>query len=447
MKDILKTIIREFHTEDLPSLIKRDLSFPLDSGKIITLVGPRRAGKTYLFYQHIRELLVKGVPKEKILYLNFEDERLDLTPQTLDLILQAYRELYPELDLRECYFFFDEVQNAEGWERFTRRLYDRISRNIFLTGSNSKLLSQEIATSLRGRILKYEVFPLNFKEFLRFKNFDFDLERDFYSPRKKAQLIHHFEEYLSFGGFPEVVFLPRELKLKTLQEYFEVMLYRDLVERYQIKDTLVLKYFLKRLVENTGKILSVHKIYNELKSQGIRVGKDTLYRYLEYAENVYFVRLLRKHYRSLVKSELAEKKVYLIDPGLLRSIRFLGDREKGILLENTIFKELLISGADVVYFKGKRECDFIVNGKLAVQVSYDLSDEDTLKREIEGLKEACKYFGLKEGVIVTFGQEKLLERDLPIQISIIPAYIFIQIYLIFSSIIFLFQFLLSNFTK
>ncbi len=425
MKDILKTIIREFHTEDLPPLIKRDLTFPLDSGKIITLVGPRRAGKTYLFYQHIRGLLEKEVLKEKILYLNFEDERLDLTPQTLDLILQAYRELYPELDLRECYFFFDEVQNAEGWERFTRRLYDRISRNIFLTGSNSKLLSQEIATSLRGRTLKYEVFPLNFKEFLRFKGFDFDPKRDFYSPRKKAHLIRHFEEYVFFGGFPEVIFLPRELKLKTLQEYFEVMLYRDLAERYQIKDTLVLKYFLKRLVENTGKILSVHKIYNELKSQGIRVGKDTLYRYLEYAESIYFVRLLKKHYRSLVKSELAEKKVYLIDPGLLRSIRFLGDREKGVLLENTIFKEFLISGADVVYFKGKRECDFIVNEKVAVQVSYDLSDEDTLKREIEGLKEACKYFGLRKGVIITFDQKYKIDIEGNFNIYSMPAYEFI----------------------
>ncbi len=425
MKEILKIIIREFHTEVLPSLITRDLSFPLDSEKIITLVGPRRAGKTYLFYQHIRKLLEKGIPKEKIFYLNFEDERLDLIPQTLDLILQAYRELYPELDLRECYFFFDEVQNAEGWERFARRLYDRISRNIFLTGSNSKLLSQEIATSLRGRTLKYEVFPLNFKEFLRFKNFDFDPEKDFYSPKKKAQLVHYFEEYLSFGGFPEVVFLPRELKLKTLQEYFEVMLYRDLAERYQIKDTLVLKYFLKRLVENTGKILSVHKIYNELKSQGIRVGKDTLYRYLEYAENIYFVRLLRKHYRSLVKSELAEKKVYLIDPGLLRSIRFLGDREKGILLENTVFKELLVSGAKVVYFKEKKECDFIVNEELAVQVSYDLSDEDTLKREIEGLKGACKYFGLKKGIIVTFDEKYKIDIGNNFNTFSIPAYEFI----------------------
>jgi len=421
MKDLIKTVIREFHTEELPALVERDLKLPLESGKIVSLVGPRRAGKTYLFYQHIGELLRRGVPKEKILYLNFEDERLDLTPQNLDLILQAYRELYPELELKRCYFFFDEVQNAEGWERFVRRLYDRISRNIFITGSNSKLLSQEIATSLRGRTLRYEVFTLGFREFLRFKGFDFDVKRDLYTPKKKAQLIRYFEEYILWGGFPEVVFLPKELKLKTLQEYFEVMLYRDIVERYQIRDTIVLKYFLKRLVENAGKILSVHKIYNELRSQGIKIGKDTLYKYLEYAENAYFVKLLKKHYRSIVKSELAEKKIYLIDPGFIRSIRFFRDEGKGTMLENTIFKELLLSGKEVVYFKGNKECDFVVNGKLALQVSYELRDERTLKREVEGLKEACRYFGLSEGVIVTFDEKREIKAG-GFKVRVVPAY-------------------------
>jgi predicted AAA+ superfamily ATPase len=399
VKEALKTIIREFHTGDLPRLITRDLTFPLDSGKIITLIGPRRSGKTYLFYQHILSLLEKGLKKEKILYLNFEDERLDLSPQTLDFILQAYRELYPEFDLSKCYFFFDEVQNAEGWEKFVRRVYDTISKNLFLTGSNSKFLSQEIATSLRGRTVKYEIFPLSFREFLRFKDFEFDIEKDFYSLQKRAQLIYFFSEYLTFGGFPEISFLEKDLKIKTLQEYFEVMLYRDVVERYQIKDALILKYFLKRVAENTGKFLSVHKIYNELRSHGIKVGKDTLYKYLEYAENVYLVRLLKKHYKSLVKSELAEKKVYLIDTGLLRSIRTLGEKERGILLENVIFKELFLFTSDIVCFKEKKECDFIINEEVAIQVSYDISNEETLKREIDGLKEACKYFSLKKAKI------------------------------------------------
>ncbi|HFC96828.1 MAG TPA: ATP-binding protein [Thermosulfurimonas dismutans] len=424
MKEILKTIIREFHLEELPSFVPRDLRLPLSSGKIITLIGPRRAGKTYLFYQHLSELLRKGVPKERILYLNFEDERLDFTPQTLDLILQAYRELYPEIELREVYFFFDEIQNAPEWERFVRRIYDRYSRNIFLTGSNSKLLSQEIATSLRGRTLKYEIYPLSFREFLRFKEFDFDPRRDFYHPQKRARLLSFFEEYLLFGGFPEIVFLPRELKFKTLQEYFEVMLYRDLAERYQIRDTLVLKYFLKRLIENTAKPLSVHKIYNELRSQGLKVGKDTLYRYLEYAETVFLVKLLRKHYRSVVKTELGERKIYPVDQGWIKALRYLGAEERGVLLETVVFKELFVLGEEIFYYSGRGECDFILNGKTALQVCYDFSKEETLKREVRGLKKACEYFGFREGFILTFDQEDTLTIN-SLKIRILPVYKFL----------------------
>ena len=424
MKEILKTVIREFHLEGLPSFVPRDLKLPLSSKKIITLIGPRRAGKTFLFYQHLAELLQKGIPKEKILYLNFEDERLDFTPQTLDLILQAYRELYPEIQLREIYIFFDEIQNAPAWERFVRRIYDRYTQNIFLTGSNSKLLSQEITTSLRGRTLKYEIYPLSFREFLRFKEFDFDPRLDFYHPQKRAQLLHLFEEYLLFGGFPEIVFLPRELKIKTLQEYFEVMLYRDLAERYQIRDALVLKYFLKRLIENTGKPLSVHKIYNELRSQGLRVGKDTLYRYLEYAETVFLIKLLKKHYRSLVKTELRERKVYPVDSGWIKALRYLGTEERGILLETVVFRALFPSENEVVYYSGRGECDFILKGKMAIQVSYDLSKEETLKRELRGLKEACKYFGFQEGFILTFDQEDSLQVN-SLKVQIIPAYKFL----------------------
>lgn len=425
MKDVLKSIIYEFHTGKLPDLVERNLNLPLNSGKIISVVGPRRAGKTYLLFQHIKELIKKGISQQQILYLNFEDERIDLKVDSLDLILQAYRELYPELDLAKCYFFFDEVQNVEGWERFVRRVYDGISRNIFITGSNSKLLSQEIATALRGRTLQYELLPLNFKEFLKFRKFQFDPERDFYSLSKKAKVMQLFQEYLDFGGFPEVVFLEKELRIKTLQEYFEVMLYRDIAERYQIRDTLVLKYFLKRLAENSGKFLSVHKIYNELKSQGIRVGKDTLYAYLGFAENAYFVKLLRKHHRSLIKSELAEKKVYVIDTGLLGGIRFFQREGKGTLLENVVFLELLRSGQDLFCFKEQKECDFILDRSMAIQVCFSLSSEEALKRELAGLKEACRFLGLKEGYIFSYDEKREFNLDENVTVRVIPACEFI----------------------
>ncbi len=421
MKEILKILIREFHTGRIPKPLKRETALPLESGKIITVTGPRRAGKTYLLFQHILELIKKETPIENILYINFEDERLDLKLKTLDLMLQSYRELYPDVSLDKCYFFFDEIQNIDGWERFVRRIYDSVSKNIFITGSNSRLLGEEIASSLRGRTIRFEVFPLNFKEFIKFKNFNFDIERDFYSPDKKAKLIKIFNEYMIFGGFPEVVFLEESLKIKTLQEYFEVMLYRDIAERYQIKDTLLLKFFLKRLTENVSRFFSVNKIYNELKSQGFKTGKDMLYKYLDFAETSYMVKLLKKHHKSVTKAELGEKKIYLIDTGLLNSIKFFEKKDYGVLLENLVFREIFSTTKNVVSFKEKKECDFLIDSRIAIQVCFDITEPITLKREISGLKEACKYFNLKKGYIITFDNKGTLNEN-GIDIFMLPAY-------------------------
>ena len=164
MKEILKTIIRDFHTSDLPGFFDRAIDFSLDSNKIITLVGARRTGKTYCFYQIMKQLS-EFVPKQNMIYINFEDERLDLKASDLGLIIDSYYELYPE-QRGELYFFFDEIQNVEGWEKFVRRIYDSVSKKIFITGSSSKLLSKEIASSLRGRSLSFEIFPFSFKEYL-----------------------------------------------------------------------------------------------------------------------------------------------------------------------------------------------------------------------------------------------------------------------------------------
>ncbi len=424
-KDILKSIIVEFHSWRLPLVLNREIELPLQSNKIISVVGPRRAGKTYLLFKTIENLLKSGIDKRKCLYFNFEDERIDLRKEDLDIILQAYRELYPEIDLEETYFFFDEVQNIEGWEKFIRRIYDSITKNIFITGSNSKLLGDEIATSLRGRTLKYEVYPLTFKEFISFKDFEFNLSTDFYNSQKKAILINLFVEFLQYGGFPEITLMEEELKIRSLQEYFNVMIYRDIVERYNIKDPFVLKYFIKRLAENVTNAFSVNKIYNELKSQGIKIGKNTLYDYLEYMETCYLIKLVRKHYSSVLKSELGEKKVYFIDNGLLKAIKALDRSDFGALLENLILRELISRQyKKITFFKAQKECDFVIDNKVAIQVCYDFINRETRKREIEGLIECCKYFDLKQGLIITLDDEEnfFIEN---ISIQVLPGYKFL----------------------
>lgn len=424
-KEILKEIIKDFQSGVLPDSKSRDLSIPIDSGKVITLSGVRRSGKTYLLYETIKSLSHNKISIEQVLYINFEDERLALKQDELDLILQAYRELYPDNHLSECYFFFDEIQNVTGWERFIRRVYDTITTNIFVTGSNSRLLSSEIATSLRGRTITYEVFPLSYKEYLRFHG----VEPDIGQSKGKAKAINLFEKFLLEGGFPEILTVESvQLKNRILQEYFDVMLYRDIAERFNITNMPVLKCFLKRLFENVTKPVSINNIYNELKSQGYKTGKDSLYEYLDAAEAVYLFLAVRKYNVSVLKRELSERKLYSVDNGLLNAITFKFSKDYGKLLENLIFMELSKNTNTVFFYKNSKECDFIVakdqDISMVVQSAYSIADYKTRKREVEGLISACKRLSVQTGRIITFSEEDNFSEQ-NIDIQVIPAYKFL----------------------
>lgn len=420
-KQLLKQIIRDFHLNENFDVKPRNIQPPIDTKKIITLIGVRRCGKTSIFYHMINQLIEK-IEKTKILFLNFEDERFELNSDELDLILQAYMELYPSYKLSECYFFFDEIQNIPNWEKFIRRMYDTISKNIFITGSNSKLLSSEIATSLRGRTLNFEIFPLSFKEYLSFK----DIEVDFYSSKSLAFIKNAQESFLKNGSFPETLFLEEIYANKTLQEYFNVLLYKDLAERYNITNTVALKFFLKRIISSSTKQISINKIFNELKSSGIKIGKNTLYEFLEYVQNIYLALTLQKYDNSLINKELGEKKIYSIDIGLNNATEFRFSDDIGKSLENAVFLELKRKEFDIYYYRtSKSECDFLVFDKNTIsdviQVTFDMSDENTKSREIKGLIEACKNFDLKSGTIINFDSEdELIENG--IKIKIIPFY-------------------------
>ncbi|TCK05284.1 ATP-binding protein [Phorcysia thermohydrogeniphila] len=424
-KEVLKEVIVSFQRRELPQVISRDLRLPIDSGKIVTLVGVRRSGKTYLLYQVIKELREKVSP-ENIVYINFDDERLEFKKEELNLILEAYRELYPDKKLSEVYFFFDEIQNVEGWEKFIKRIYEVETKRLFITGSSSKFLSVEIATALRGRTVSYEVYPLSFLEFLRFKGLRVS-PTDIYDVEVKSKVKKLFEEFLIWGGFPELAFVEdEELKLRILQEYFEVMLFRDLVERFGLKNLPVVKYFLKRAVESVSSPFSVNNVFNELRSAGYKVSKDTLYFLLDAAESVYLVKLLEKFSRSVLKRELSQKKLYVIDNGLINAVSFFKDRGK--LLENLLFRELLLSYGKIFFYKGKKECDFVAfkgEKPFLFQVAYTLEEEKTLKREVGALIEACNFFSQKEGLIITYDEEKEIEKD-GIKIKIVPAWKFLM---------------------
>lgn len=394
---------------------------PTDSGKIVTLTGVRRSGKTYHLFQVMKDLEKLGVGREKMLYFNFEDERLALTQDKLELILEVLREENPGLDLTGCYFLFDEIQEVEGWEKFVLRVYETISKQVFVTGSNAKLLSSEIVTSLRGRNITYEVYPLSFAEYVEILSPGLNPSKS----KDKAILVKLFDKFMHHGGFPELVKADEELRNKILQEYFNVMVMRDLIERYQISNSSTLKYFCKRVIGASGGEFSVNKIYNELKSQGYQVSKNTLYLYQDYVETVYLNRFVNKYSHSVVKSENSQKKTYVIDSGLGSSVDFKLGKDIGRLLETVVALELLKQQKQIAYQQNGFECDFVVIDKNivseAIQVAANVSDPKTLDREIGGLVRTCLKNDLKEGVIVTLDHEGEMEVD-GVKIKMIPAW-------------------------
>lgn len=423
MKQQLKEIILENQQFNPGIIMERDhLNVPTNSGMIISVVGARRSGKTYLLYYLIEQLKREGIASERIVFINFEDERLNLKPTDLDLILQAYLELYPNAILNETYFFFDEIQNVEGWEKFIRRVYDTKSKNLFVTGSNSRLLSTEIATELRGRTVSYTIYPYSFAEFVKVLKGP----NNHHTQANRARLINLSEQFMVEGGFPELIRFERPFKTKVLQEYFNVMIYRDIIERYSISNPEVLKFFIKKIFASVTGPLSVNKAYNDLKSVGYKISNKYLYEYLDYCNTVFLSQSINRFDFSEIKQAKSEKKAYIIDNGLLSAIDFGISENRGKLLENMTAMELLKQGNNLFYYKDKTECDFIVQSKNSstfnpIQVSLTLKLETTRSREIKGIVDACKYLKVNTGTIITIDEEETIEIGSE-RINVIPFY-------------------------
>lgn len=382
-KELFKYLIKEFHESKLPEIYPRALEIQ-ETRKIVSLIGARRIGKTSYFFQMVGELEA-SVGRERILYINFEDERiLPLDVKDLDSILEAYYELYPENVDRELHLFFDEVQNVPGWEVYVRRLYERGDLKLFLTGSSSKMLSKELATSLRGRTLSFYLYPLDFREYLAFRGVE--PVRDFEYSKQRFELKKLFEEYLYEGGFPEVVLEAPELRKKILHDYFEMMIYRDLVERFSIRNTTLLKALTKYLVTNIGNPFSVTSYYKAIK-QNQEVSKGTLLEYLSHLEDISLVYFLPLFSYSLKAQAINPKKVYCLDNGLRNAVSFTFSKDEGRLAENLVFLELMRREKEVYYWKNGGEVDFVVkeedNSMTAINVTYS---DSIAEREVGALK-------------------------------------------------------------
>ena len=397
-------IIRDWRNKELPRTILREIRVNITGNiqRAISIIGPRRVGKTYELFILIKELSEK-FGKDKTLYVNFERADLGVVDYNdLVLMLETYYEIYPENKNKRIWLFLDEIQNVKLWEKFVRTCLDNEIK-VVISGSSSKLLSKEIATNMGGRSLSYNLFPFSFKEYLKAKNFE---SGNYLSSEEKSRIINFFEDYMNFGGYPEAVIYPEERE-KIISDIFETAILKDVIERHKIRNISAMRTLIKALL--SSKEFSVNKFYNYLKSQGIKIGKNAVYNYLEYLEDAFFVFSLRKFSLSYKKAEQSLPKIYFVDNGLL-TINKIDD--KGKLLENLVFVELLRRNLDIAYYQNtaKEEVDFLIKEgkkvKQLIQVCFDIENFNTHGREVKAIVKASEEFKCNNLLILTNSLEK-----------------------------------------
>ncbi len=389
-------------------LIERDM--PLDSylktGQIVVITGVRRCGKSSLMFL-IKETL--GLKESEFCYCNFDDERIATYPTLLNDIYALHLEMYRT----EPIFFFDEIQEVQGWEKFVNRMYEQ-GRKVYVTGSNAKLLSSEISTSLTGRNKVLELMPFSFSEYLRVEGRAYEVER--LSVKQRSLLLNDLNAYLETGGFPLVV---KEKDLDIAHALFQDILYRDIVVRYRLTNVDEIRQIALYLASNIGKLFS----YSSLQAMSSLKSSSSVKNYLDYFEASYLFFYVRKFDYSVRKQMMNSRKVYAVDNSIPNRLGFRFTGNRGRLLENALFLELKRRGCDVYYFSGKNECDFLIKDKLSVteamQVVYELNAEN-MQREIDGLTEAMHTFGISKGTLVVFDAH-LYQTELPQGVSVVSA--------------------------
>lgn len=430
----MEFLFKEWQETWVPELKERDMLdiMPEKLRKIITFTGIRRAGKTYIMYQLIRKLAEKH-PKENIFYVNFEDERIERVKENLTKLIPALMKLYGNGD-KKYFLFLDEVQIMPEWGRWLRRIYDNYRHmDFFVSGSSAKLSSREIPTELRGRALNYEVFPLSFREFMRFKGIEPGGNFE-HSERKLSLVKRALSEYVEYGGFPEITLEDSVVKKKKMvQDYFRTIISRDICERYRVKKVNLLTDLLRILLNS--KYFSMNKAVNILKSQGKKAGKETIINYTNYAGEVFFCFFVPVFSYKMKKQEQYPKKVYLADNAFITNLSLRFSKDYGRLYENAVFLKLKRGQAenpltDIFYWKSSLgEVDFVIKQGLKIrqliQVCYRAEDYDTKEREVRALVKASRELKCRNLLVITEdyeAEEEVKERGAKRKVKFIPLW-------------------------
>ncbi len=387
-----------------------------DKNANYVLAGMRRAGKSYMLYQHIQELIDQGHSKEEILFVNFEDERItDITKEELHLIIECYRELFDYNPI----IFLDEIQNVEGWEHFARRLADEKYR-VFITGSNAHMLSREISSTLGGRYLTKEIFPFSFGEYLEFHGIQ-QSQHWSLSP-VRTDVVRLFSDYFYYGGLSEMFGM--QDKQAWLQSLYQKILYSDIVIRKGVRNEQSLRMLVKKLADSVMQPTAVKRLQNILQGAGSKITRETISSYLDYMHVSYLTFGVSCFTDGLSERETVRKH-YFYDNGILNLFLFQPEPK---LMENMVAIHLYKKyGADLFYYNKNVEVDFCVpKDGLLVQVCYRMVDEQTRTREIGALQKVAKFMKPQRCLVITYDQEETVSVDgLETGIEIIPVYKFL----------------------
>lgn len=405
-KDLIKYLI-SYYQEFVSQISFEKREYELEANANYVFVGLRRAGKSYLMYQHIHHLMEQGHSIEEMLYFNFEDDRIDsITISDLDLIKTCYEEMYDHRPI----FFLDEIQNIKGWEKFARRLADTGYR-VYITGSNAKMLSSEIATTLGGRYLIKDIYPFSFSEYLLYKKIDLSDKNARFKFR--TAITKEYEEYFRNGGLPET--LQMADKRAWISSLFNKIFFGDLVTRHQVRNDFALRIMIRKLAESVKQPTSYNRIASIASTVGKKISVDTVIDYMGYLQESWLILSYENIAAKLIDKE-SNRKYYFIDNGILNL--FLLDPATS-LLENQVAIRLRQKYGSQVYFYNKNvEVDFVVYDEgIAIQVSYSLSDPETENREVDALLKLNKVLPMRKLMIICKDEERdITVNDVTIQV-------------------------------
>lgn len=409
-----------------PALTLRNVVLPGIKGKALAVIGMRRAGKTTFLHQIRRDLIERGRSPERLVYFNFEDERLgEFKSDQLHLVPETHARLFPNPADEPVGLFLDEIQRVAGWEVFVRRMLDTPGYELYLSGSSAKLLSREIATSMRGRAWEIAIHPFSFDEYLRHHGHKAISDPDLLTSSKRAAVDHHFANYIVIGGFPEGQGLLPGERRQLLQGYVDVLLLRDVIERHEVVNPTALRWMVRRLLGSPAGSFSVTKFASELKSQGIAVGRETLYEFLAHLEDAFLLHAIPVATDSEKRRQVNPRKVYPADSGLIPVFDRSGKANVGPALETAVFVELQRRRAEVTYVKtqGGFEVDFLARypdgTEELIQVCASVDDTETLAREVRALEDA--EYPRANRLLLTL-ESRMPFPEVPASITIQPAW-------------------------